>query len=169
MTTDRSERARRRTLSSPLRLQILSFCMDEPHTNREVAEHFDLNTGTSLRHVRALVAVGLLEEGEPRRGRRNAIELPYRATPSSWTGPSSSEGKQTVASFAASVDDADPTSLDVWRVDLRLDEAARAELDNRITALLYEFRGRPMGAQAHPVSILAAMRTHSPEETSPIP
>jgi hypothetical protein len=38
-------------------MRILRFCLHEPHTNREIADEFDLNPGTSLHHVRTLLDI----------------------------------------------------------------------------------------------------------------
>jgi len=77
-------RAEARALAHPLRLRILRRCLNEALTNRELADHLGEAPATVLYHVRTLVKTGfLVAEGE-RRGRRNAREIPYRATGKSW-------------------------------------------------------------------------------------
>jgi predicted ArsR family transcriptional regulator len=49
-------------------------------TNKELADELGLAPGTSLRHVRELVATGFLAAGDVRTGRRGALERPYRST-----------------------------------------------------------------------------------------
>src|SRR4051794_4556913 len=44
-----------KALSHPLRLRILRLCLDEPKTNRELADRLDANPATVLHHVRTLV------------------------------------------------------------------------------------------------------------------
>ena len=84
MDDDAAQQARSRALSSPLRMRILRFCLHEAHSNREIADEFDLNPGTSLHHVRTLLNAGFLVAEESRAGKRGATEIPYRATGRSW-------------------------------------------------------------------------------------
>lgn len=77
-------RAEARALAHPLRLRILRLCLDEARTNRELADHLREAPATVLYHVRTLVRTGFLAPEAERRGRRNAREIPYRATGKSW-------------------------------------------------------------------------------------
>lgn len=77
--------AEARALASPLRLRILRLCLDRALTNREIAERLARDPGTTLYHVRLLVETGFLAAEDERRGRRGAVERPYRATGKSWT------------------------------------------------------------------------------------
>lgn len=78
-------RAEARALSHPLRLRILRLCLDEPMTNRELAERLSEQPATVLYHVRTLHREGFLVREEERRGRRHAREFPYRSTRKSLT------------------------------------------------------------------------------------
>ena len=84
MPTDELVQARARALSSPLRLRILRLCLHESRTNKEIADILELNTATSLHHVRTLLSNRFLEAEEPRKGNRGAKEVPYRSTKLSW-------------------------------------------------------------------------------------
>ena len=59
-----------RALASTLRLRILRLCLDEPMTNREIAERLDRNPATILHHVRTLADRGFLAAQPVRRGTR---------------------------------------------------------------------------------------------------
>src|SRR5438270_12273065 len=76
--------AERKALASGLRLRILQLCLDEPRTNREIAERLGRNPATTLHHVRTLVDTGFLAAEPVRRGARGSREIPYRATGLSW-------------------------------------------------------------------------------------
>src|SRR5262245_15016140 len=65
-------------------MRILRLCLDEPRTNRELADRLEANPATVLHHVRTLVEHGFLEEQPARVGRRGAREKPYKATGLSW-------------------------------------------------------------------------------------
>lgn len=85
---------RARALGAPVRLRILRACLEESYTNKDLAEMMGLNPGSMLHHVRTLVDAGFLAPEEPRRGLRNAVEIPYRATELVW-----SWGGMTVGEF----------------------------------------------------------------------
>lgn len=78
-------RAEARALADPLRLRILRLCLDEPLTNRELADRLGEQPATVLHHVRTLVRTDFLRREAERRGRRGAREIPYRSTRKSWT------------------------------------------------------------------------------------
>lgn len=78
-------RAEARALSHPLRLRILRLCLDEPMTNRQLAERLGEEPATVLYHVRTLHREGFLVREAERRGRRHAREFPYRSTRKSLT------------------------------------------------------------------------------------
>ncbi len=74
-----------RALANPLRLRILRLCLDRALTNKELAHRLGKDPGTTLHHVRKLVATGFLAPEGERRGARGSVERPYRATGKSWT------------------------------------------------------------------------------------
>jgi predicted ArsR family transcriptional regulator len=73
-----------RALANPLRLRILRLCLDEPLTNKQLADALGRDPGSTLHHVRTLVETGFLEVAEVRQGAKGALEKPYRATGKSW-------------------------------------------------------------------------------------
>ena len=77
-------RAEARALAHPLRLRLLRLCLNEALTNRQLADRLGEEPATVLYHVRTLVRTGFLAAEGERRGRRNAREIPYRATGKSW-------------------------------------------------------------------------------------
>ena len=76
--------AEARALASGTRWRILRLTFEDGLTNRQIADELDMNPATTLHHVRTLVDTGFLEPSEPRRGRRGAREIPYRATGKTW-------------------------------------------------------------------------------------
>src|SRR4051812_49914600 len=83
--------AERRALASGLRLRILRLCLDEPRTNREIAERLGRHPATTLHHVRTLVDTGFLVAEPVRRGTRGSRGIPYPGARLSWA-PGGGEG-----------------------------------------------------------------------------
>ncbi len=146
-----------RALASPLRMRILRFCLHEGHSNREIANEFDLNPGTSLHHVRALVDTGFLAAQEPRTGKRGATEIPYRATGLSWRTPMPNQGPILVQTFLDDIQGLDPDDLGVWRLGFKFNAETEQELADRITNLLVEFKDRGPDVDGRPLSIMVAL------------
>lgn len=150
------EAARAAALSSPLRWRILRLCLHESRTNKELAEILGLNPGTTLHHVRLLVETGFLAAEEPRRGARNAREIPYRATRLTWHGSPQSVGPVLVRTLLDEIALVDPGDIRVWRLGMRLLPEDRAELEERINAILGEFVRRDTAdPAAEPWSLMA--------------
>ncbi len=145
MTTDEASiDADARALASTLRLRILRLCLDEPMTNREIAERLEKNPATVLHHVRTLADRGFLEAQPVRRGTRGSREVPYLATRKSWRTPGvPGQSRVLVDTFLEEVALVDPADVLTTRLGLRLDEAGHAELVERVDALLEEFAARP--------------------------
>ena len=74
-----------KALAHPDRLRIIRLTFDEALTNKELADRLGRNPGTTLYHLRMLVATGFVAPEEARRGARGAAEVPYRSTGKSWT------------------------------------------------------------------------------------
>lgn len=157
MTDDAADLARGRALASPLRMRILRFCLHEAHSNREIAAEFELNPGTSLHHVRALVDTGFLAAQEPRPGRRGAAEIPYRATGASWRTEMPNQGPILVQTFLDEIRDVDPGDLGVWRMGFKFNAQTERELTDRITDLLVEYKDRAPDVDGRPLSIMVAL------------
>lgn len=150
-----------RALTSPLRMRILRFCLHEAHTNREIAEEFDLNPGTSLHHVRTLVDTGFLAAEEARTGRRGALEIPYIATRRSWDFPAPQIGPVLVRTFLEEIDGLPAEELAVARLGLKLNATSERELQDRLAEVLVAFKDREPDVDGRPISVMIA--TH-PEQ-----
>ena len=143
--------AEHKALSHPLRMRILRLCLDEPRTNRELADRVDANPATVLHHVRTLVEFGFLEEQPPRVGKRGAREKPYKATGLSWyltddEMPADERFGSVVAmidALRAEVLESGPGSeRQVSRLGLVLSEESAKELTDRMWELTQEFVDR---------------------------
>lgn len=145
-----------RALANPLRLRILRLCLDRELTNEELAAGLGRDAGTVLHHVRLLVETGFLAPAPERRGRRGAVERPYRATGKSWTldvGESSSMTLALVDAFRAEIAEATPAEIvSTTRLAARLKPDARDAFAERFQALFEELKaaddpdGEPYGA-----------------------
>jgi DNA-binding transcriptional ArsR family regulator len=140
-----------KALGHPLRMRILRLCLDEPRTNRELAERLGANPATVLHHVRTLVDHGFLEEQPSRVGRRGAREKPYKATGLSWfVTDDEVPADARLASVVAMIDvlraevlEAGPGSeRNVSRLGLVLGEESAKELQDRLWELAKEFEER---------------------------
>ena len=157
MDDDATEQAINRALSSPLRMRILRFCLHESHTNREIADEFDLNPGTSLHHVRTLLDTGFLVAEDSRPGKRGATEIPYRATGRSWRTPVPEIGPILVRTFLDEIANVPADELNVGRLGLKINAATEQELNDRLYAILNEYLQRGPDADGRPMSIMLAM------------
>lgn len=141
--TDARQQSAGRALASPLRLRILRYCLYESRTNREIAEEFGLNPGTSLHHVRTLVENDLLAPDEPRTGRRGAREIPYRATGRSWSTRIEGQGSLMVRTFLEEIEGLDLDDEFMVRMGFKLTPARREELQHRLVDLILEYHHAP--------------------------
>lgn len=164
MTAQRQGRERRpatdaeaRALASGLRLQILRMALDEPLTNREIAERLGRNPATVLHHVRTLVDTGFLVAEPARRGARGAREVPYRATGRSWHLDTPAADRAMVDAFLAEAGQVPVGDLTLHRLGLRLTEAELIELRERLLALLDDFAERPRDPAGRPWSLFVAL------------
>jgi DNA-binding transcriptional ArsR family regulator len=153
--------AERRALASGLRLRILRLCLDEPRTNREIAERLGRNPATTLHHVRTLVDTGFLAAEPVRRGTRGAREIPYRATRLSWAldidhdrGP---DVNAMLEAFLAEVRNVDPQRVLSSRLGLRLRPDELEEFHGRLQDLLDEYAARPPSPDGEPLSVFLAI------------
>ena len=153
---DATHQAMARALTSPLRMRILRFCLHESRTNREIADEFDLNPGTSLHHVRTLVDTGFLAAEDARTGKRGALEIPYIATRRSWDFPAPQIGPVLVQTFLEEIQGVRAEDLGVTRLGVKLNAASERELIERLNAVILEFKERPADADGRPISIMLA-------------
>ena len=141
--------AEARAVAHPVRLRIIRLCKDDALTNKELAQRLAMSAGTTLHHVRTLVATGFLVEEEGRRGRRGTTEKPYRSTGKSWTlnvddSPArASVERAMLGAAAAEVIDADLGGvIESTRMSFRLSPDALQELHDRLLALVADYGQR---------------------------
>ncbi len=159
-----------RALSSVLRLRILRLCLDEPRTNKEIADRLGRDPATILHHVRTLAARGFLVAQEPRRGNRGAREVPYLATRKSWHVPKvPGQDRIIVDAFLEEAAEADPASLTAGRLGLRLRPEGWAEFTERLDALLDEFARRPADPDGTAYSVFVAYHEDAGRRPRPEP
>ena len=169
--------AEAKALASAVRLRILRACLDEPLTNREIAERLGINPGTALHHVRTLVDTGFLAPQPVRRGARGAREIPYLATGKSWTlsvHESALRTSNTRAMLEAFQQEIsllpDLCDTSVYRLGLRLTDAERVEFAHRLHALLQEYADRTLnerGGNGRPYSLLVVLHPDTDREVTP--
>ena len=135
-----------RAMANPLRLRILRLCLDEPLTNKQLADALGRDPGSTLHHVRMLVDTGFLEAAEVRHGAKGALEKPYRATGKSWhltVSDPTLAGAQTLAVVDAFRDEVAELPADdvvlLTRFANTLSQASFAELERRIRELVDAF------------------------------
>jgi predicted ArsR family transcriptional regulator len=146
-----------RALASTLRLRILRACLDEEHTNKEIADVLRLDPATTLHHVRTLVRTGFLAAQAERRGARGAREVPYLATRKSWRLSTPAHDHAMLDTFIEEVAQVDAADLDMARLGLRLTPAKWEEFRTRLGDLLDEFSREPSDPTAPAWSLFVAM------------
>lgn len=153
-----------RALSSPLRLRVLRLCAFESRTNKELAELLDINPGTMLHHVRTLVQTGYLAAEPERSGAQGAREIPYRATGLSWRTSMPSGSRVLVETFLQQIEGLGDEELDTSWLGLKLNDAHKAELAERLQRLLNEFKERGPDADGETYSLFTAFH---PDDNPP--
>jgi DNA-binding transcriptional ArsR family regulator len=154
--------AEARALASGVRLRILRLCLDQPRTNKEIAEHLGANPASIFHHVRTLVDTGFLAALPVRRGTRGSRERPYLATRKSWTlsmddSGVSGGGNAMIEAFLAEVRLVDADRAGLTRLGLRLTEAQFDELRTRMGEILEEYAARPPEPGGRAYSVFLAM------------
>jgi DNA-binding transcriptional ArsR family regulator len=150
------DEARLRAIGSPLRLRVLRLCAFEARTNKELAGLLGVNPGTMLHHVRTLVQTGFLAAEPARSGAQGAREVPYRATGLSWRMPLPDRSRVLVEVFLQQIEGVDPGDLDTTWLGLKLNDEHRAEFQERLHALLVEFKDRGADADGEAYSVFTA-------------
>lgn len=147
-----------RALAHPLRLRILRLTLNQPMTNRQLADRLGRDPGTVLHHVRMLVRGGFLAAEPVREGKRGALERPYRATGKSWQvriTPSADHIVSVMDAVREEILEAGPdATLSSMRLGVRLRPDDLAELRRRIRQLGDDFVGRDH-PDGEPIGILA--------------
>jgi len=138
--------AEARALASSVRLRILRLCYDEQLTNKQIADRLGLDPGSTLHHIRTLVATGFLEPLAARPGPRGSRERPYRATGKSWwldgdMTPGAADAM--LEAFLAEVRDVDATQVSNWlRLAMRLTRDDLEAMSKELLELLERYRER---------------------------
>ncbi len=161
---DADLQAKGRALSSPLRLRVLRLCAFESRTNKELAGLLGVNPGTMLHHVRTLVQTGFLAAEPERTGAQGAREVPYRATGLSWRTSMPEGSPVLVETFLQQIEGLRPDELDVTWLGLKLTDEHKAELQQRLFALVNEFKERGPDADGQTYSLFTALH---PDENPP--
>jgi DNA-binding transcriptional ArsR family regulator len=146
-----------KALASSLRLRILRVCLNEPQTNKEIAERLGRNPASTLHHVRTLVRTGFLEPQGDRRGKRGAREIPYLATKKSWQLSVPGSSRLMLETFLDEVALVPATDLDTTRLGLRLAPDDMTDFRTRLGELLDEFADRPDDPSAPAWSIFITL------------
>ena len=140
--------AEAKAMANPLRLRILRLCIEEALTNKQIAEGVGRDPGTTLHHVRQLVATGFLVAEDVRHGASGALEKPYRATGKTLaldvTDPDARAGLNLAMSTpsARSWPIAPESVIIMGRLAVRLAPADAEELQQRLDDLVPEFKER---------------------------
>ncbi len=154
-----------RALAHPLRLRILRLTLDRPLTNKELAERLGRDPGTILHHVRVLTEGGFLAPEDTRRGRRGAVERPYRSTGKSWQirmQPSADHAASVLEAVRGELLDGGPdASLTTIRLGVRLKPDDIVALKQALHDLGDTFAPRD-DPQGEPIGILALVHRRRP-------
>jgi hypothetical protein len=161
-----------RTLANPLRLRILRLCLDQALTNKQIADRLGRDPGSTLHHVRQLVATGFLAAEDVRQGSSGALEKPYRATGKSWIlDVSDPEARSDVnlASVDAMREELHAAGTDavvtMARLGVRLSPDDAAELTGRLDALAHEFKERDQ-PDGEPLALWFVLHRRDESESS---
>lgn len=149
--------AEARALASTVRTRILRFCIDEPQTNKEIAQRLGRDPASVLHHVRTLVDTGFLEALPARRGKRGAREVPYQATGKSWAMDKTDDQNIMLATFLEELAEVDNELPHSSRLGLRITPEHRTEFLDRLHGLLDEFADRGPDPDGERWSIFFAM------------
>jgi predicted ArsR family transcriptional regulator len=146
-------------MASALRLRILRMTLDEPLTNKEIADRLGRNPASVLHHVRTLARLGFLAAMPARSGTRGAREIPYRATRKSWylEGPHESGSAAMVQAFVDEIRQVGTTEAGLVRLGLRLRDDEQAELHERLMHVVNEYAERPPTPGGRPWSLFLAL------------
>jgi hypothetical protein len=149
--------AEARALASALRLRILRICLNDPHTNAEIATRLGHDPASTLHHVRTLVRTGFLATQPPRRGARGAREVPYLATGKSWRISSPARDRAMLDAFLDEIALVPADDVDMARLGLRLAPPYRARFEARLRRLLDDAEQWPDDPSAPPFSVFVAV------------
>jgi DNA-binding MarR family transcriptional regulator len=146
-----------RALASALRIRILRVCLDEPHSNKEIAQVLGRDPATTLHHVRRLVDTGFLAAQPERRGTRGSREIPYLATGKSWRMQTPAKDRILLDTFLEEVSLVPVDRLETARLGLRLSPDQLEAFMDRLMSVLDEFREEHDDPDAEPLSLFVAI------------
>ena len=153
-------------MANPVRLRIIRACINEALTNKQIAERLGRDPGTTLHHVRKLVATGFLAAEEVRTGAGGALEKPYRSTGKSWAldvgvldpDLQTDVSLASLEAFRQEVEAAPAGNLKGgFRLGVRLSSADRDKLIARLDALGEEMKAKD-DPEGEPVAIYCAVQ-----------
>jgi DNA-binding transcriptional ArsR family regulator len=158
-----------RALASPIRLRIMRLTLDQPLTNKQIADLLKLAPANTLHHVRTLVDAGFLAAEPIRRGTRGSRERPYRATRLSWkidtsgVDPSGLVKPASLEAFLAEIAEIPPsTPFATTRLGLRLSPGRQADLLERLGSVLDEFETLPREPDGEAFAVFMAIYPRGP-------
>src|SRR5262245_23706801 len=132
-----------KALAHPDRLRIIRLTFDEALTNKQLAERLGRNPGTTLYHLRMLVATGFM-----------AAEVPYRSTGKSWTldvgEPSDDAFAAMVDAFRSELLESPAETRKTSRLALRITAEQREALEARLDELVQEAASRSPAPDGEP-------------------
>jgi len=146
-----------KALASSLRLRILRVCLNEPRTNKEIAERLGRDPASTLHHVRTLVRTGFLEPQGDRRGKRGAREVPYLATKKSWRLSVPGSSRLMLETFLDELALVPAVDVDTTRLGLRLAPDDMTDFRTRLRELIDDFADRPDDPSAPAWSIFITL------------
>lgn len=154
--------AEAKALASSLRIRILRLCLDDPQTNKQIAQRLDMNPATVLHHVRKLVATGFLAAEPERIGAKGAREIPYRATGKSYgvrVEPPGTLSHPMLEAFIAEFPDEPTENTFMTRIGTRLTQDEYKQLCDRLSDIFDEYADRPPSSDptALPYSLFAVV------------
>jgi DNA-binding CsgD family transcriptional regulator len=147
-----------KALASAVRMRILRLCLDQPHTNKELAARLGANPATVLHHVRTLVKTGFLAPQHPRRGPRGSREIPYLSTGKSWRLHLPGTGQVMIDALLEEYRRLpDPGEANMSRLGLRLTASEYDELSRRMAEFFDELAARPRNPDGRPYSLFFSL------------
>jgi predicted transcriptional regulator len=149
--------AEARALASALRMRILRVCLDEPHSNKEIAQVLGRDPASTLHHVRRLVDTGFLAAQEVRRGTRGSREIPYLATGKSWRMQTPAKDRVLIDAFLEEVALVPVDRVDTARLGLRLRPEQVDGFMDRLMSVLDEYRQQHDEPGAAAMSLFVAI------------
>lgn len=147
-------------LASGIRLRIIRLTYQDALTNKELAQRLGRDPATVLHHVRKLVDAGFLAPQPPRRGNRGAKEIPYLSTGLSWylegAGMAEETARAMLEAYLGEIAEVPTARLHQTRLVVQVSRDDQAEFDERLLALLEEFKARSSTGEGELMAIYVA-------------